>query len=194
MIAVKRLHSLLYPVVVAPNTICEGTTVIAGKWAAICLLMLGTPVFAHAKEDVCGFRSRTAGTVFSMSISRSMSLNNTPVEFKLCERKEPSQSFVLTNVKSAHSQKRSVTRRLVIDETTFVSLVGLYERALEYNVKDEALGNDGSSWCLETTRGFTYSKACFWSPEYNTDERHLTGMLALGRALWHLAEIDDRLY
>ncbi|HXI43592.1 MAG TPA: hypothetical protein VNH83_26655, partial [Bryobacteraceae bacterium] len=69
-----------------------------------------------------------------------------------------------------------------------------YERALEYNVKDDALGNDGSSWCLETTRGFTYSKACFWSPEYNTEERHLTGMLALGRALWHLAAIDDKLY
>ena len=129
-----------------------------------------------------------------MSISRSMSLNNTPVEFKLCERKEPSQSFVLINVESAHSRKRSVTRQLVVDETTFVNLVGLYERALEYDVKDDALGNDGSSWCLETTRGFTYSKACFWSPEYNTEERHLTGMLALGRALWHLAGIDDRLY
>jgi hypothetical protein len=168
---------------------------IVGRRVAICLFMLGAiPVLAHAKDDVCGFRSRDAGTVFSMSISRSMSLNNFPVEFKLCERKEPSQSFVLINIESAHARKRSVTRRLVIDETTFVSLVGQYERALEYNVKDDALGNDGSSWCLETTRGFTYSKACFWSPEYNTEERHLTGMLALGRALWHLAAIDDKLY
>lgn len=172
----------------------RGFTVIVRNWPAIFLLLSGIPAFAHAKDDVCGFRSRTTGTVFSMSISRSMSLNNTPVEFKLCERKEPSQSFVLINVESAHSRKRSVTRHLVVDETTFVNLVGLYERALEYDVKDDALGNDGSSWCLETTRGFTYSKACFWSPEYNTEERHLTGMLALGRALWHLAGIDDRLY
>jgi hypothetical protein len=169
--------------------------VIVRNWPAIFLLLSGIPAYAHAKDDVCGFRSRTTGTVFSMSISRSMSFRNTPVEFKLCERKEPSQSFILINSYPTRSSKTSVTRQVRVDETTFVNLVSLYEKALEYDVRDDALGNDGSGWCLETTRGFTYSKACFWSPEYNTEERHLTGMLTLGRTLWHLAGMDaDRLY
>lgn len=165
------------------------------KSLVISILLGGIPLFAHAKDEVCGMRTMRAGTVFSMSIARSRIREDSYVEFKLCERSEPSPSFLLIRTGTERSKKHSETRQLRIDETTYLDLVAMYERALDYDVKDDALGNDGSSWCLETTRGFTYSKACFWSPEYNTSERHLTGMLALGRELWHLAGMDsDRLY
>jgi hypothetical protein len=155
----------------------------------------GVPLLVHAKEDVCGIPGRTVGTVFVLSIGRSMSVGRRHVEFKLCERGEPSESFVLIEVGSKQPGQHVEIRQLRIDETTFVKLVALYERALDYDVKDNAMGNDGSSWCLETTRGLTYSKVCLWSPDYNTTPRHLEGMLALGRQLWHLAGFDsDTLY
>jgi hypothetical protein len=165
------------------------------KLPLVFILLGAVPLFAHAKDDVCGIRSMRAGTVFSMSIGRSRVLENSYVEFKLCERTEPSQSFLLIHTETERPKKHSETRQLRVDESTYLNLVAMYERALDYDVKDDALGFDGSSWCLETTRGFTYSKACFWSPEVDTDKRRLTGMLALGRELWHLAGMDaDRLF
>jgi hypothetical protein len=70
-------------------------------------------------------------------------------------------------------------------------IISLYERALDYDVKDNAMGFDGSGWCLETQRGFTYSKACFWTPEYETERRRLSGLLALGVELWRVAKLDS---
>jgi hypothetical protein len=165
------------------------------KSLVITILLGGIPLSAQAKDDICGIRTMRAGTVFSMSIARSRVLKNAYVEFELCERSEPSQSFLLIRTGTERPKKLSETRQLRVDQTAYLNLVAMYERALDYDVKDDALGNDGSSWCLETTRGFTYSRACFWSPEYNTNERHLTGMLALGRELWHLAGMEaDRLF
>ena len=162
---------------------------------ALLILLGGIPLGAHARDDVCGVRRMRDGTVFSLSISRSMVQENAYVEFKLCERTQPSQNFLLIHTETERPRKHSEMRQLPVDQSAYLSLVAMYERALDYDVKDDALGNDGSSWCLETTRGFTYSKACFWSPEYNTNERHLTGMLALGRKLWQLAGMDaDRLF
>lgn len=159
------------------------------------IFLAAAPFFAHAKDDACGFRTMRSGTVFTMSIDRSRILENSYVEFKLCEREEPSQSFLLIRTVTEQPKKHAETHQKRLDEDAFVALTAMYETALNYDVKDNALGNDGSSWCLETTRGFTYSKACFWSPEFDTDKRRLTGMLALGRQLWHLSGMDaDRLY
>jgi hypothetical protein len=144
---------------------------------------------------VCGIRSMRAGTVFSLSIDRSRVLQNSSVQFKLCQRTAPSQSFLLIHANTEQPKRHSEMRQLQVDESTYLNLVEMYEKALDYDVKNDAMGFDGSSWYLETTRGFTYSKACFWSPEYETENRRLTGVLALGRELWHLAGMDaDRLF
>jgi hypothetical protein len=158
-------------------------------------LVGGISPLVHAKDDVCGIRYVRGGTVFSLGIGRSRVLENSYVQFKLCQRPGPSKSFLLIHTETEQPKKHSETRQLPIDEGTYSDLFGLYDRALDYDVKNDTMGFDGSSWCLETTRGFTYSKACFWSPDVETDTRHLTDMLALGRKLWHLAGMDaDRLF
>jgi hypothetical protein len=83
-------------------------------------------------------------------------------------------------------------RKILLGEGVFEKLVALYEKALEYNVKDDAWGLDGSLWCLETQRGFTYSKACFWSPDYQSEKRGLIGMVNLGEELWRFAELNKK--
>jgi len=70
-------------------------------------------------------------------------------------------------------------------------VVALYEDALGYNVRDSAMGLDGSDWCLETRRGFTYSKACFWTPVDRAKERGISGLSTLGQELWRLAAMDS---
>jgi len=82
--------------------------------------------------------------------------------------------------------------KVSLNEATYRKLLTLYENALDYNVKDEAEGMDGSDWCLETQRGFTYSKACFWSPGAQPEERGLTGLAKLGEELWRIAATDPR--
>ena len=79
----------------------------------------------------------------------------------------------------------------MVDTALYDKLVALYEKALDYDAKDDSMGSDGSSWCLETQRGLTYSKACFWTPQYETAKRRLNGLLLLGEELWRVAKLDS---
>ena len=69
--------------------------------------------------------------------------------------------------------------------------MSLYDMSLDYDVRLDVGGNDGSTWCLETQRGFTYSKACFWTPTDEPKRRKLNGLLELGRELWRIAKLDS---
>jgi hypothetical protein len=130
--------------------------------------------------------------VFSLAIDRSF---DPGVKFELCARKAPVQNFLRLSTESKLHSDRWTARKIILEDSEYAKLLELYEAALEYNVKDDAMGLDGSSWCLETRRGFTYSKACFWSPQYETAQRHLSGMWALGEELWGLAALNPkRLY
>lgn len=140
----------------------------------------------NAVEDVCGYRTRFDGTVFSLRIRRTF---HPLVVFELCAREEPLSNFVLIRTESA-DRTDLADRQLPLDEPTFARVLALYEDALEYDVKYASTGADGSTWCLETKRGFTYSVACFWTPAHKTGKRSLNGLLALGKELWQLADMD----
>ena len=146
---------------------------------------LPTPIRA-ATRAACGLRNG-GGAVFTLSIARSF---HADVTFKLCRRQDAAMQSLWISAQSAKNSKRWETRQISLDEPTFAKILAFYDKALEYNVKDDALGFDGSSWCLETPRGFTYSKACFWSPPYKAEARNLNGILMLGRELWRISELD----
>ena len=143
-------------------------------------------------EDTCGQGRQSRETVFSLTISRSF---DPEVTFKLCDRIDRSKRFLLVASETARHSEKWATKSIPVDPRQYDKIVALYEKALEYDVKDDAMGLDGSSWCLETRRGFTYSKACFWTPHFEPTRRRLDGLLELGNELWRLAKLDPkRLY
>jgi len=149
---------------------------------------------ALAARDLCGYRTLEAGTVFSLSIDRSF---DSHVIFKICARKDPNKNFLLVIVDSKGKSKHHESRQVSLSADTYAKVLALYDKALEYNVKDDGAGTDGSVWCLETQRGFTYSKACFWTPDDKPKERGISGLLVLGQELWRLAAMgpsDGELY
>jgi hypothetical protein len=152
------------------------------------VLLFVTPCAFADSKDICGHRWMRGGTVFSLDIERSF---DPGVKFELCDREDYSKRFVLISTQSRLHSTKWVSRSVVVDTAHYDKLVALYEKALDYNVKDDSMGSDGSSWCLETRRGFTYSKACFWTPQYETGKRRLNGLLSLGEELWRLAELDS---
>ena len=153
----------------------------------VTLALLPCPELFADEIEQCGYRRAMDGTVFTLTISRSF---HQEVSFQLCEREAPESSFIrFTNGKTIR------TKKLNVEE--YNELYAAYEKALEYNVKDDALGMDGSNWCLETKRGFTYLKACFWTPSSDSKNRGLNGLYQLGKKLWSVEGInldDEELY
>jgi hypothetical protein len=136
---------------------------------------------AHA--EIFGICGPTHLPVFALHIWRAF---HGEIDFTLCAGQEPVGNFLLV--------KRDPDERITVDDSTAVSLddatyqklLTLYADAFVYNLKDEVLGLDGSTWCLESLSE-SYSKACFWSPRYNSEERGLKGLKTLGGELWSIA-------
>jgi len=152
----------------------------------IFLIFFSAEIFAIETHE-CGDRRVMDGTVFTLTISRSFHGDNT---FQLCERKKPEKSFLILKY-----NKNIIVKK--VSDFEYKEFYNLYEQALEYDLKDSSLGLDGSIWCLETTRGFAYSKVCFWSPTYKTEKRRLTGFVELVNKLWKVKEFklnNDKLY
>ena len=163
------------------------------KIVLFCLLGLA-PFFAKA-DDVspCGNRYVGGGTIFTLTIFRSF---DATTEFKVCE-KEKIGYLVVNTYKSEALKSAGKPSTITIENKRYDRVLGLYEEALAYDARDNAMGFDGSSWCLETERGGAYSKACFWSPDDETRKRRLTGLKKLGEELWSLAGFkgaNGRLY
>jgi hypothetical protein len=161
---------------------------IAGLLIAILPLIAAAE---NAESKQCGIRNSRAGTVFSLSIGRSRQLSFRHTEFWLCERTEPGTSFLLVNSEEGHNHKLDVKKRIVLDETRFVELAALFHSALDVNLKDDTIGMDGSTWCLQARPSYSVDfKACFWSPPYSEANRGISGLANLGRNLWHLADFE----
>jgi hypothetical protein len=154
---------------------------------AFVMLLWIAPALA-GPDDVCGEHTSRSGTVFTLSVDRSFEPD---ITFKLCNREDKAKRFLLVSTQSRGHNDGWDSKSVPLDPETYQRLVGLHEQALNYDVRIDVGGNDGSTWCLETQRGFTYSKACFWTPTEDADARRLNGLVGLGRELWGLAKLDS---
>jgi hypothetical protein len=149
----------------------------------ISLCLFCSRAIAAEKHDFCGYKT-VYGTVFSLSISSAFGGG---MEFNLCARRDPGASYITVTRYAAENDKHGEPLKVSLNDSRYQKLLTLYEDALDYNVKDNVMGLDGSIWCLETARGSTYSKACFWSPEVDSEKRQLAGLAKLGRELLSIA-------
>lgn len=156
------------------------------------LLLIG--LFIAVKPAVaapvsCDGQTVGGGTVFTLAIERSFFPR---VEFRLCNLKNPDKQFLLVLVEYAWNSKPMKVRRVPLDPAAYKHMTATYEDALGVNLKDKAIGMDGSNWCLETDRGMNHLQACFWTPMDKAQQRGLSGLVALGQELWRLAGMDDK--
>jgi hypothetical protein len=154
---------------------------------AIVLLLSWRSAFAAEPEGICGERTAFSGAVFTLTVSRSFEPD---VTFKLCDREDKSKRFLLVSTQSSSHPDNWASDSVPLGPLAYEKVASLYEKALDYDVRINVGGNDGSTWCLETQRGFTYSKACFWTPSDEPKTRRLSGLLELGGELWRIAKLD----
>jgi hypothetical protein len=154
---------------------------------ALVMLLWIAPALAGA-DDVCGEHTSRSGTVFTLSVDRSFEPS---VSFKLCNREDKSKRFLLVSAQSRGHKDGWDSKSIPLGPEAYERLARLHEQSLNYDVRIGMGGNDGSLWCLETQRGFTYSKACFWTPTEEASARRLNGLIELGKALWELAKLDS---
>jgi len=109
-----------------------------------------------------------------------------PTAFRLCQTSGKASLLIRTKVGG-----RMKVRAISLTEEQTSHLDSLYEAALGANFKDDDIGLDGSSWCLETARGSNSLKACFWSPTSGAEKRGLAAFAVLGTALWNLADFGN---
>jgi hypothetical protein len=161
----------------------------------ISLIILLWPGWAPAIEwndEDCGPWNAHEGKVFSLDIGTSF---HGKVTFKLCKSKEQNTlSITKTSMKFDEETEKStetiVHEHIKISKKDYQSIYRSYEKALNYNTLDDASGLDGSSWCIESQRGFTYTKACFWTPSYKPKSRGLNGLYELGSQLWKFSGLE----
>jgi hypothetical protein len=152
------------------------------------VMLLGWQLGVAAEpKGICGERTALGGTVFTLTVSLSFEPD---VSFKLCDREDKSKRFLLVSTQSSSHPDNWASNSIPLGSLEFEKIASLYEKALDYDVRINVGGNDGSTWCLETQRGFTYSKACFWTPSDEPKTRRLSGLLDLGAALWRIAKLD----
>jgi len=158
----------------------------------ILVVWSGSSLAIELEDEDCGPWNRYEGKVFSLEVGTSF---HGSVTFKLCKSEE--QNFL--SVKTRHivleNENRGGTETIVrqyinISKDEYQKIFKHYEKALAYNTLDNVSGLDGSTWCIETQRSFTYSKACFWTPSHNPDARGLEGLYSLGNYLWQFSGLD----
>ena len=154
---------------------------------ALVMLLWIAPALAGT-DDVCGEHTARSGAVFTLSVDRSF---EPIITFKLCNREDKSKRFLLVSTQSRSQKDGWDSKSIPLAPETYGRLAQLHEESLNYDVRIDVGGNDGSMWCLETQRGFTYSKACFWTPTEDASARRLDGLVDLGRELWKLAKLNS---
>ena len=165
------------------------------RYKLLIVFLIFTP-WSYASEipnyfDACDSHPSTGQTIFRLSIARSFHPDAT---FHLCERLKADESFLRIQV-TQRDGTNDESRELKLDPQTYSEIIDLYHEAVDYNVRDNAMGADGSRWCLETSRKFTFAIACFWTPtpEVRAEERGLIGLYNLGKTLWELAELESKI-
>lgn len=158
----------------------------------IILLWPGWVLAIEWGDEDCGPWNAYEGKVFSLDINTSF---HGDVTFKLCKSKEQNMLSVTKTKKKFEGETDNSTETIVreyikLSKKEYQSIYRGYEKALHYNTLDEVSGLDGSSWCIESQRNFTYTKACFWTPSHEPKSRGLDGLYQLGSQLWKFAGLE----
>ena len=140
-------------------------------------------------DSDCGRKNAKEGKVFELNIGMS---RTSSFSFKLCKKPDKDFLILASNNKPTKSNKKTTKKTIKLTKEQTEKLVEKYINALKYNTLDDATGLDGSSWCIESQRGFTYTKACFWTPGYNSEERGIAGLNELGIYLWKISELKKQ--
>jgi hypothetical protein len=159
--------------------------------AVITAMLMGIACFVHAESFDCETKRPEQSAFvaiprFTFTIERAPRPLE-PAAFRVCDA-VGAAPFLL--VKSS-ARGKSRVRRIELSEQTHEHLQALYEAALSSNFKDDVLGLDGSSWCLEAQRGNNELRACFWTPQYEAEKRGIDPFRVLGEALWQMADFGE---
>lgn len=163
------------------------------KYLSVFVFLWSFPAFAIEWDDEdCGPWNAYEGKVFSLVVDTSF---HGKVTFKLCKSKEKNtlsitRSDFQFDAKLEKSTETTVREHIQLSKQEYDEIYSLYEKALRYNTLDKISGLDGSRWCLETQRGFTYTKGCFWTPGHRPKERGLDGLYNLGVHLWEISGLQ----
>ena len=155
------------------------------KWLVLLFFILSSSVACAKDPFACMYSGNVPSKgIFTFEIWRAPDFDK-DTSFRLCDL--AGKTFLLVKAKAGKSFK---VRAIDLDVEQFAKLKGLYENALSANFRDDTLGVDGSSWCLEANR-MNYLKACFWSPGIDTEKRGTNSFIDLGNRLWELAQFGD---
>jgi len=136
----------------------------------------------------CGKTNANEGKIFELNITMSFHGAST---FKFC--KKPERHFLVLKSSLKTTGQEFEKKVINLSNKEIEIITNKYIRALKYNTLDDTSGLDGSTWCIESQRGFTtYTKACFWSPGSNTEKRGLAGLYELGVYLWEISELKEQ--
>ena len=156
----------------------------------LCFLLLIFPLLANAIEwndPDCGKLNKYHGKVFEFNASMSF---HGDIDIKLCKDNDTHFLTVSTKIPSGNNDLTEEWKRIDLKKEIVPKIMESYENAMRYNTLDKVMGPDGSSWCIESQHGFTYTKACFWSPGYKSEERGLSGLRDLGIYLWEISGLE----
>lgn len=146
-------------------------------------------------EDQCNFKNGVHGKIFELNIKTSF---HGQYKFEFCQSKsETYLSVTTTKIETIDSEDTLLEikklKEIEVSEQKLIKIMNMLEIALRYNKYDDVIGIDGSTWCLETQQGNTYSKACFFSPIGSSKERGLQGVELLGKYMWQLAGLEKQI-
>ena len=128
------------------------------------------------------------GVIFGFSISASKAPYEI-AEFKLCNVK--GEYSLLQRVKERGTEFGALNKISLLEPES-LNLLRTYDSALNFNVRDNQTGFDGSSWCLTRPGVGSYLHACFWSPSYQSEKRGVQGIVGLGQELWRLSKLSAK--
>jgi len=155
------------------------------KYFILLTFLFSGPAMAYGWDDEdCGRKNAKEGKVFELNIGMSF---HGSFGFKLCKKLDKESLVIFSKNKSNELSNEPNKKTIELTKKQSEILNNKCIAALKYNTLDDSTGLDGSSWCIESQRGFTYTKACFWAPGSNTEKRGLIGLHDLGTHLWEIS-------
>ena len=149
-------------------------------------------IFSACSYGSEGLQSHKGSDVKDVAFGFSITASKAPyeiAEFKLCNIR--GEYSLLQRVRERGAEF-GAPKKILLQESESLNLLRTYDSAINFNVRDNQTGFDGSSWCLTRPGTGSYLQACFWSPSYQAEKRGLQGVVGLGQELWRLSKLSAK--